>query len=92
MEVCDKDMVRVTCPTSLFRQQLHKIVDLWEIASNCQIDLKKCMDLEQVQKSEMQAQIFELKEKLTSPWRSPFLWLGFGVLGGVAAAFGLQLL
>jgi hypothetical protein len=82
----------VICPRPIFKQQLYKIVDLWELAATCQIDLRECYDLKTIEKTALSSQIFELQEKLTSPWRSPWLWLGVGLLAGAGLGFGLHAL
>ena len=90
LELCDKRDLTVVCPIPPFRQAINKAHAQWELASNCRIELKKCMDLEVVQKQDMQAQIFELKEKVSNNWQKILLWSGVSALIAFALGFGVH--
>jgi len=90
IESCDKGEISVTCPTPIFKQQLYKVVDLWEYAANCQIERQKCLDLAAVDKRELEAKVFGLQAKLDDWWRLPIVWAAVGILAGFGLGAGLM--
>lgn len=90
LQNCSKTVTHVTCDILVFKKAVNQAHQCWEKSRSLFIDRQECEENKQVDRRELEAKVFTLKEKLSDWWRLPLVWAGIGILAGFGIGFGIH--
>lgn len=78
-----------TCNVELLKTAMRIAAQAEADRDLCGIELEKCNDLADVDCALWAGKVSDCEARLASPWRSPWLWGGVGLLLGTGLGLGL---
>lgn len=83
----DHDKKIVICDQEAFWYAGRGCISAYEQLAICKTDLEKANKISNVNLAQCQGELWDCNQKLSSPWRSPWLWGGLGLLIGLSSGF-----